>query len=190
MARSGPNYYNMKFYQIAIASIVGGLALYAETRQIKTLSLFFEWINSIPLIGLSATSLIFFILNTRKFIRHKKLIVFAPVLICLIFLSMLIGQIKRRAFLDNSETSFIATTYQIGNDGGFKLDFKKNGHLKAEKDDHWRVTYYWGRYEMEKDSILMHIPLDFKLDKKAILTDTSLRFSDDTISFQVIRPND
>jgi len=87
-------------------------------------------------------------------------------------------------------TGKFATTYQIGNDGGVKLDFKKNGHLKAEKDDHWRVTYYWGRYEMEKDSILMHIPLDFKLDKKAILTDTSLRFSNDTISFQVIRPND
>lgn len=94
---------------------------------------------------------------------------------------------KKMEELDNSPTKFEASTYDIGSDGGFVIDFKTNGHLKAEKRDHWAVTYYWGKYSQNHDTINLDIPLNFRISRQALLTKDSLHFIGDTAKFFVVR---
>lgn len=91
--------------------------------------------------------------------------------------------------LDNSPTEFTATTFDIGTDGGLVLDFKENGHVKAEKRDHWIVTYYWGTYSKSNDTINLDIPFDFTISRQALLTKDSLHFVNESARFIVLSTN-
>lgn len=177
----------MKLYQAIIALLIGGLAIFIEFRSVEELTLFFDWVSSVPFFTLCFLTLLFLLLNARKFVRNKKFTSFLPITICIISIAIIVWHKMNRSSLDNSPTKFTATTYQIGSDGGFILDFKKNGHLKAERRDHWAVTYYWGKYYEKSDTITFDMPLDFQIKRQAILTDTSLNIIGDTISFQVFK---
>ena len=177
----------MKPNQIITALIVSGLAVHFEFRSRKELTLFFDWVNSIPFIMLCVLATVFLILNIRRYVSLSVATSFLPAFICLMSIILVLWHSQRRTILDNSPTSFTATTYQIGNDGGFVLDFKKNGHLKAERRDHWAVTYYWGKYYRVEDTIKLDIPFNFNLAPQAILTDTSLHIIGDTIMFEVVK---
>ncbi len=91
--------------------------------------------------------------------------------------------------LDNSSTAFTATTYDIGSDGGLVIDFKVNGHIKAEKRDHWVVTNYWGKYWKNSDTIIFDIPFDFNISRRAILTKDSFYLINDSARFFVLYSN-
>ncbi len=112
---------------------------------------------------------------------------FLPAMICILGLCIVYWHSAKREAIGNLRSVFTAATYQIGSDGGFILDFKKGGHLKGEKRDHWGVTYYWGNYSQNKDTVNINIPLDFKLGRQAILTDTSLCIVYDTIKFDIYK---
>lgn len=168
---------------IITALVINGLAVTAELRPVKEQALLFGWINSAPIATIFIASLIFLTLNIKKYLTHKSLSCFIPLTVCVCSLFIMISYKKNRDYLDTSATSFTAHTLEIGSDGGFKFDFKKNGHLVAERMDHWKETRYWGKYYRSNDTITLDIPLNFKLGKRAILTDTSLNFIDDTIKF-------
>ena len=177
----------MKPLLILLALISSGLAIFAEFRSVKESTLFFDWLNSVPIIILWTSTLIFIFLTVKSFNADKRFISFLPSILCIIGLCIVYWHSKRRETLDDSPSIFTATTYQIGSDGGFILDFKKDGYLKGEKRDHWAVTYYWGDYTQYKDTIILYLPLDFKLGKQAVLTDTSLRVMNDTIRFDIYK---
>jgi hypothetical protein len=179
--------YLMQRPYVITASVISGLAVAAELRSIKVHALFFGWINSAPIATIFIVTFIFLILNIKKYLTHKELSYFTPFIICIYSLFIMISYKNNRDNLDTSATSFTAHTLEIGSDGGFKFDFKKNGHLVAERMDHWKDTRYWGKYYRNNDTITLDIPLNFKLGKRAILTDTSLNFIDDTIKFNAYK---
>lgn len=177
----------MKPLVILLALLSSGLAIFAEFRSVKESTLFFDWLDSVPVIILWASTFIFIFLAAKSFKVDKPLIAFLPSIVCIIGLCIVYWHSKRRETLDDLPAIFTATTYQIGNDGGFILDFKKDGYLKAEKRDHWAVTYYWGEYSQKNDTIKLDLPLDFKLGKQLVLTDTSLSVINDTIRFDIYK---
>ena len=174
----------MKLFQIIITLILGVFAINTEFRSIKQYSLFFDWVHSAPFYILWLLMFFFLVVNIIQYIKYRKILVLLPLLICIISILIVVRIKTRRDFLDNSETSFKATTYSIGNDGGFILDFKKNGHLKAERRDHWLLTYYWGKFTSKGDTIYLDIPLDFNLGKQAVLNGKTLNIINDTVTFE------
>jgi hypothetical protein len=177
----------MRYYQIIIGLFCGILAIYSAYLPIKHYSLFFSWIYSAPIILLCLTALVFLVLLIRQYVKGVRSFALVPFIICLVSAFFAYYLDERREGLDRSDTSFKASTDRFGDDGGFYMDFKKNGHVQAERHDHWEFTSYWGGYRRDKDTIYLDIPLDFPLGKKAILTDTALRFLDDTIIFRAFK---
>jgi len=110
-----------------------------------------------------------------------------PLVICIATTAVYFWHIHYIQRLDESETNFNATTNAIGSDGGLYFDFKKNGHLKVEKQDHWMTTDYWGSYTQNRDTIILDIPLNFHFGKKGILDKATLRMLDDTVHLSVAR---
>jgi len=177
----------MRFFLILLALLSSGLAIFTEFRSIKESALFFDLSNSIPVFILWTSTFIFTFLSVKGYSADKRVVSFLPSILCIIGLCVVYWHSKKRETLDDSPSVFTATTDQIGSDGGFILEFKKDGYLKAEKRDHLALTYYWGGYIQIKDTITLNLPLDFKLGKQAILTDTSLRVINDTIQFAIYR---
>lgn len=177
----------MRPLQILIALFFGGLVLYPEFQSIKEYSVFSAFIESLPFWGLCLLIVILLAIQIKQYSEKKKITFILPLLICITSLAITLGHQKMIENLDNSPTNFKAITYDIGNDGGFIFDFKKDGHLKAEKRDHWLDTYYWGNYSQNQDTINLYIPLNFKLGRKALLTLDSLHFINDTVKFSVFR---
>ncbi|WP_153797448.1 hypothetical protein [Foetidibacter luteolus] len=177
----------MKSLTVILALASSGLAIFAEFRSIKESTLFFDWLDHIPIIILWTLMFIFTFLATKRFISSKHFMPFLPAMICILGLCIVYWHSAKREAIGNLRSVFTAATYQIGSDGGFILDFKKGGHLKGEKRDHWGVTYYWGNYSQNKDTVNINIPLDFKLGRQAILTDTSLCIVYDTIKFDIYK---
>jgi hypothetical protein len=177
----------MRNFQIVIWLFLGILAIYSAYLPVKHYSLFFSWIYSAPFILLCLSALVFLVFLIRQYVKEVKPIALMPFIICLVsgFLAYYLNE--RRASLDDSDTSFKASTDKFGNDGGFYMDFKKNGYVQAERHNHWELTSYWGKYRRDKDTIYLDVPLDFPLGKKAILTDTTLRFVDDTVIFRAFK---
>lgn len=178
----------MRTLQIIITSFFGGLALWTEFKSIKESALFTAWLDSFPFWTLFVLTVVLIVMNIRQYSSNMRIISFLPVWLCVIFLSTIIWHQQKIKKLDNSPTKFSASTYDIGSDGGFILDFKVNGHLKAEKRDHWTITYYWGDYSQNHDTVNLNISLDLKLGRQAVLTDESLHFLGDSIKFVVFRP--
>lgn len=177
----------MKKIQVAAASLTGSLAAFTTICPVKKQALFFPWIHSAPFFGLCALVFIFLALNTRQYLRHKNPAAFMPLAAGATFILLIILLAKRQEALDNSPTRFVASTREIGNDGGLFLDFKENGRLVATRGDHWQVTRYRGKYSQENNVIELDIPFDFELGKKAVLTDSSLVFPGDIAPFQVCK---
>jgi hypothetical protein len=175
------------FLSSGIALFWGIAAIYSAYLPIKHYSLFFSWIYSAPIVLLCLSALLFLTLLIRQYVKKMKTLALAPFIICLVSGFFAYHLDERRKGLDNSDTSFKASTDKFGNDGGFYMDFKKNGHVQAERHDHWELTSYWGGYRRDKDTIYLDVPLDFPLGKKAILTDTTLQFLDDTINFRAFK---
>lgn len=176
----------MKPFQITLAIAFSGLAIFVEFRDIKETTIFPTPMD-VPFPILCILALAFLIINVRQYIKYKKLFSFLPVCICVAGIMIIYWHIKKREHIAASESVFTAGTYQIGSDGGFRLHFKKDGNLTAERLDHWLHTEYWGHYHLNNDTLTMEIPLNFQLGRRGILTDTSLRLLDDTIRFHVIR---
>lgn len=177
----------MKAATIVITLIFGLFGICVETRSIKESSLF-AWIDSIPFVALCIVTFLLSIITIWKYLKYKKLVLLFPLLFGAASILIIIWHRKARKELDNSPINFTASTYQIGSDGGFVLEFKKNGHLKAERYDHWMVTNYWGKYSYNKDTIELDIPLNFELGRKAIIAGNSLIFMNDTVKFNVFKP--
>jgi hypothetical protein len=185
--RSGTSAHIMRYLQIAIGLFLGILAIFSAYLPVKHYSLFFSWIYSAPIVLLCLSALVFLVFLIRQYIKEVKPVALVPFIICLVsgfFAYYLEG---RREGLDHSDTSFKASTDKFGDDGGFYIDFKKNGHVQAERHSHWELTSYWGGYRRDGDTIYLDIPLDFPLGKKAVLTDTTLRFLDDTVIFRAYK---
>jgi hypothetical protein len=175
--------------QVLLVSIIGGFAIYIAYLPVFHDTLFFTWINYVPFFCLCTLTILYFFLSTIQFIKAKKILKFLPVVIGAICIFVIIMQNRKRKSWDNASIIFTAHTQEIGSDGGLDLDFKSNGILKATKMDHWAVTEYWGTYNINKDTINLDIPFDFRLGQRAILEKNSLRFLDDTIHFEALRFN-
>jgi hypothetical protein len=176
-----------RVYQLSFALVIGAFSLYAAFTPIKEMTLFFSWIYDAPFVCLCIIAAFFLFLNFREYLKNERLASFVPFSICFIIIIVTIWQNKRRELIDNGDTYFTATTYEIGDDGGLVLDFKKDGHLKAERRDHWAITYYWGKYVYRNDTMELNIPVDFKMGRKAILRDSSMQIIGDTVLFRVVR---
>lgn len=180
----------MKPTSTVIALLFGWLAIHIAFSPVYVDALFFAWMYSAPFVLLCVLTLVFLIRSIQQFfVKNEKILVFLPVVISSICILVVVIQNERREALDNSATIFRASTREIGSDGGFNLYFKENGVLKAEKQDHWAVSYYWGEYHLKNDTVELDIPLDFKLGKKAVLSGKSLLFLDDSPTFEVYRLN-
>ena len=177
----------MRFLQVTFALLISGLTLWTEFDPVKESTIFTFEGNSFTFWILCTLTVIFAIINIRQFFSSKKVISFLPLLLCVTSISCVIWHQKKIEKLDNSLTKFTAYTYDIGNDGGLILDFKVNGHLKAEKRDHWTVTYYWGEYSQSHDTLNLSIPFNFKISRQALLTKDSLYFINDSTKFFVYR---
>jgi hypothetical protein len=151
----------MKLYQAIPALLISGLAIFTEFRSVKEVTLFFDWVASVPLMALCFLAFIFLLLKARNYKNSKRLTSFLASIICIISIATIVRLKHNRSYWDNSPTNFTAITYQIDSDGGFVLEFKKNGHLKAERRNHWAVPYYWGKYNQKNDTVRFDIPLDF-----------------------------
>lgn len=179
----------MKRTQIILILIFGALAIWAEFRNIvEDAMLSVSMFYGVPLIILCCLTCIYLFKNTILFKQTKRYTSFVPVLIGFIIIAAIFRHKQWRSSIDDSPILISAINYDIGSDGGFILDFKANNHLKAEKRDHWIVTYYWGTYERTNDSLLLNIPLDFKMGRHAVLQKDTLSFTDDTLYFEVIYP--
>ena len=177
----------MRPFQILIAFFFGGLVVFFEFQPFKESGIFSGLFDSLPFWVLCVLIILFLAINFRQYSNKRQIISLLPLTICVLSLSATLWHQNMREKLDDSPTNFKATTYDIGNDGGLLFDFKKNGHVKAEKRDHFSVTYYWGKYSQHQDTIHLDIPLDFKLARQALLTDDSLHFVGDTAKFIVFR---
>jgi hypothetical protein len=179
----------MRKIQIILIAIFGLLAVAIEFRNIKTDTLFgIDMLEVIPLIVLCILTTAIIYRNSVQFRQTKRYFSFLPAFIGIVLVVITFGHKIWRSSVDNAPTLFTATNYNLGSDGGFILDFKTNKHLKAEKRDHWMVTYYWGSYDKQGDTLLLNIPLDFKMGRHAVLQDNVLSFTDDTVHFEVYRP--
>jgi hypothetical protein len=176
----------MKTYQIVLAFLLSGVAIFSEFKSIKNTSLF-DFFETAPFVLLCLLTLLLLILNTRQYIQAKQMKSFIPSLICLCSLLIISWKMIETKRSDEAASLFTAATYQIGSDGGLIFDFKTNGYLKAERRDHWSVTSYRGKYSLRQDTVFLDIQLDFQLGRQAILTDSSLHIINDSINFQVDR---
>ena len=178
----------MRPVQIILILLFGGLTVYLEFRNIKEWTLFGgDLFDAVPLLALGILTVVYLFKNTRQYRQHKNILSYLPSAIGLLFLVVTAGHMLLRSHYDNSPAVFTATNYDLGSDGGFSLDFKKNNHLKGKKVDRFSSTTYWGTYKQVGDTLFLNIPLDFKMGRQAIFQDSILRFIDDTVKFEVSR---
>jgi len=178
----------MRPVQIILILLFGGVTVYFEFRDIEEWTLFgAELFDAVPFYALCILTVVYLFKNSKQFRQHKNVISFLPAAIGLLFLAVVVGHMLLRSYHDNSATVFTATNYDLGSDGGFTLDFKKNNYLKGKKIDRFSNTTYWGTYRQQGDTFVLNIPLDFKMGRQAIFQDSILRFIDDTIKFEVFR---
>lgn len=178
----------MRPVQIILILLFGGLTIFLEFRNTQEWTLFGEGIfNAASIFGLCFLTFMYLFQNTKQYYQQKKITTFLPSALGLLFLVLIGGHHFLRSNNDNSATLFTATNYDLGSDGGFTLDFKKNNHLMGKKIDHFSSTTYRGSYRKLGNTIVLNILLDFKLGKQAIIQKDTLRFMDDTVKFEIFR---
>jgi hypothetical protein len=178
----------MRPVQLILISLFGGLTVYLEFRDIQEWTLFGgDLFDAVPLFALCILTAVYLFKNNRQYRQRKNILSYLPSAIGLLFLIVTFQHMLLRSHYDNSPTLFTATNYDLGSDGGFSLDFKKNNRLKGKKIDRFSSTTYWGTYTQQGNTLVLNIPLDFKMGRQAILQDSILRFLDDTVKFEVSR---
>lgn len=179
----------MRKLQFITTAILGAFSILVEYQSLKENTVFgTELIQSVPLTLLCILTIVYLFKSVNQYAKIKNAYAFIPFLLGVFFLLITFGHMIVRSNLDNSPTLFFATTNNIGNDGGFKLDFKKNNHLKGVKIDRFSTTFYWGSYIKLNDTIKIDLPTDFKLGKIAFLQKDTLHFVNDTIHFAIYKP--
>jgi hypothetical protein len=174
---------------VILAVACGLLAVLHEFRNIDQQTVFrLEKLQLIPLLALCVLTALLLYKNVVQLKHDKQFRAFIPALICIALIAAIFWHRQWRSSVDNTPVLFKAFNYRPGNDGGFLLEFKQNKYLKGQKMDHWAVTYYWGHYEQNGDTLTLDIHLDFNLGKHAILHNDVLSFTDDSVRFQVTRP--
>ncbi len=180
----------MQFFEITLLLFFGGLAIYFQIKQVKRRGLFLDDF-SLAAIWLVVTCILTLVLLLQGFwiFKHKQRFYrFLPALIGLMLILLVLGHRFYRNMLNKRQTLFQAINYDIGSDGGFTFDFKQGGYLQGAKVDRFSTTYYWGRFTRQKDTLLLKIPLDFKLGRRAYIQNANLRFQDDTTEFNIFVP--
>ena len=178
----------MRPVQLILILLFGGMTVYLEFREIQEWTLFgSDLFNAVPLFVLCILTAVYLFKNNRQYRQRKNILFYLPSSIGLLFLIVTVGHMLLRSHYDNSPTLFTASNYDLGSDGGFSLDFKKNNHLKGKKIDRFSTTTYWGTYRQQGDTLILNIPLDFKMGRQAVFQDTILRFIDDTVKFEISR---
>jgi len=178
----------MRPIPIILILLFGGLTFYLEFRDIQEWTLFGgDLFDAVPLYSLCILTLVYLFKNSRQYRQHRSILTYLPSVMGLLFLVVTAGHMLLRSHYDNSPTFFRATNYDLGSDGGFTLDFKKNHHLKGKKIDRFSSTTYWGTYRQQGDTFVLKIPLNFKMGRQAVFQDSILRFVDDTVKFEVSR---
>lgn len=176
----------MRPVQLILISLFGGLAVYLEFRNIK------EWtpfggniLDNVPFFALCLALVGCIFQNIRQYRRTNSLVSFLPFTMGFALFALTLAHNFLRSHHENLPTLFTATNYDIGTDGGFRLHFKKDDFLVGEKINHFSTTTYWGEYKRSGDTIVLDIPLDFKMGRQAVLQSNVLRFLDDTVKFEV-----
>jgi hypothetical protein len=177
----------MRPIQLLIILLFGGFAIQEEFNNIKESSIIDILGENPILILLCGIAIIYLIINTQQFICNKRVLSFIPSVLALAFIGLIFWHKQKRKSDDNSPSLFEAWTQDIGNDGGFRLEFKKNNILKGLKIDHLSSTTYWGTYQQSRDTLILNIPLDFKMGRQATLENNTFRIIDDSIKFEVSR---
>lgn len=175
----------MKLLVLLFILVFGVFATFLEFRQVSSDTLFFGWLNRMPMYMLCVLACIYLVPTVKQYTLLKKPVTLLTLGLCIAFIVVILLHKKSRANLDESETLFSADTYEIGSAGGFRFDFKQNGYLKADRYDHWENTIYWGGYTINSDTLTVDIPLDFTKSRQAIISDTTLIFINDTVIFRL-----
>lgn len=176
----------MRPIQLILILLFGGLAVYLEFRNMKEWTLFGgNLLDNVPFFILCIVLVVCLWKNIRQFRQSKNLVSLFPFTIGLVLFALTLGHNLLRSRHDKSPTLFTATNYDLGTDGGFRLHFKKDDYLVGEKIDHFSTTTYWGEYKRNGDTIILDIPLDFKMGRQAVIQNNVLRFLDDTVKFEI-----
>jgi hypothetical protein len=168
--------------------VFGGIAVIREFQNIKEWTVFGgDLFGAFLLIILCILTVFFLFKNYSRFKQTRNYFTFIHSFTGLLFLGLIFGHMIIRSSYDNSKTLFEAYNETTGNDEGFTLDFKMNKHLKGQRVDRFGTTSYWGSYTKQGDTLILDIPLDFKMGRHAILQGNILQFTDDTIHFNVYK---
>lgn len=162
---------------VFVVGLVGTLTIVIEFFTVKKQAQYISELKLIPLWLLVGLTL-FFLARNLLFRKYKKKYDYLVVFIGLVSIACVCIHQYRFENISNSKTLFKARTYQIGSDGGLHFDFKKNGYVIVEKQDHWSVSEYLGTYIKNDSSLTMAVTLDFDLSRKAIIQQDSLIFED------------
>lgn len=169
--------YCMKRAVVFVVGLVAALAIAIEFFTVKKQALFISELKLIPLWLLVGLTL-FLLARNLLFRKYKKKYDYLLILMGLVSIACVWIHQYRFENISNSKSLFKARTYQIGSDGGLHFDFKENGYVIVEKQDHWSVSEYLGTYIKNDSSLTMAVTLDFDLSKKAIIRQDSLIFED------------
>lgn len=179
----------MRKLQLFFIIIFSGVTLYLEFRDIKedSFPISGDSIEVVSAITLCILTIVYFFKSDVRYQQRRNMLTNLPSFFGLLILVATGGHMLFRSYIDNSTTAFKATNFDLGNDGGFTLDFKKNMYLKGFKIDHFSATTYWGTYQQQGDTLVLNIPLDFELGRHAVVKDSIMYFIDDKVKFQVYR---
>lgn len=180
----------MRRFQIILLLVFGGLAAFFQFKQIKEWSLFLDdfSLGIIFLVISCILTIVSFFNSLRLFKQKQPFYVFLPPFVGLVLVIAVSGHRFYQEAINKRRTLFQAMNDDIGSDGGFRFDFKEGGYLQGTKVDRFSTTYYWGKFKRQKDTLLLDIPLDFNLGRRAYLQNNILRFQDDTTKFTLYAP--
>jgi hypothetical protein len=171
--------------ELYLAIIVAGiLALWEEWKGVYIDALFPVYWASVIRGILYVLTVVSVVVAIRLLIRGRGWRSFTAPAIAFAFIMQIgINRITARAW-DKSPDFYSAWTGDIGGDGGLYLSFKQQGYLRAQKQDHWQVTYYTGSYFKKGDTLYLDIPFDFPLSRTAVIEgDSALQFLDSRAHF-------
>jgi hypothetical protein len=177
----------MRRFLTIILIAFSGLVIYYQFKPIKESSIFLDdfFLSTFFLSATCLFTLTSLIRSIKSFKQQQRFVFFLPAIAGLASMSMVFAHRFYRSQADERQILFQAMNYDIGTDGGFTFEFKKDGYLKGLKNDRLSTTYYWGRYKRQADTLLLDIQLDFKLGRVAYVQGGKMHFKNDTTMFEV-----
>jgi hypothetical protein len=130
----------MRRFLTIILITFGGLAIYYQSKPIKESSIFLDdfFLSTFFLSATSLLTLTSLIRSIKSFKQQRRFFFFLPAIAGLASISMVFGHRFYRSKTDERQVLFQAMNYDIGTDGGFTFEFKKDGYLKGS--DAMRIT--------------------------------------------------